>query len=84
MPDHLHALLSFPLREDTSQVVGDWKRWNSAKHGVRWQEGYFDHRVREDGRGEQLQNQADYLLKNPVWAELCAQPEDWSWKIDHL
>ena len=70
MPDHLHALAAFPRQEDMSAVVGDWKRWHASRHGVRWQEGYFDHRLREDERGEQLQGQADYILNNPVRAGL--------------
>jgi putative transposase len=27
MPDHLHALLSFPREERMSSVIGDWKRY---------------------------------------------------------
>ena len=67
-----------------SAVVGDWKRRQAARHGVHRQEGYFDHRVREDERGEQIQNQADYILNNPVRAELCARSEDWPWRMDNL
>lgn len=51
-----------------SAVIGDWKRWQTTRHQVVWQEGYFDHRLREDERGEQFQNQADYILNNPVRA----------------
>ena len=56
MPDHLHALLSFESDESMSSVVGDWKRFQSNRHGIVWQEGYFDHRLRDDERGEQLEN----------------------------
>ena len=84
MPDHLHALVAFPRGEDMSQTIGDWKRWHSGRNRVRWQGGYFDHRLREDERGEQLQVQADYLLNNPVAKGLCLRPEDWPWKIDQL
>jgi len=54
MPDHLHALLSFESDESMSSVVGDWKHFQRRKHGVVWQQGYFDHRLRDDERGEQL------------------------------
>lgn len=84
MPDHLHALAAFPCEEDMAKVVGDWKRWHVTRHGVRWQENFFDHRVREDERGEQLQIQADYLLNNPVAKGLCVHPGDWPWKLDNL
>ena len=81
MPDHLHALAAFPREEDLSLVVGDWKRWHAKQHGIRWQEGFFDHRVRKDARGEQLQGQVEYLLDNPVRAGLCAQREEWPWQV---
>ena len=35
-----------------SQIVGDWKRWQTKHHGIRWQENFFDHRIRDD---EQLE-----------------------------
>jgi REP element-mobilizing transposase RayT len=81
MPDHLHALLSFESDESTSSVVGDWKRFQSNQHGVVWQEGYFDHRLRDDERGEQLSIKMDYIRQNPVAAGLCVKAEDWPWII---
>jgi putative transposase len=54
MPDHLHALLSFARDRSMSSIVGDWKHFHTRNHGVIWQEGYFDHRLRDDERGEQL------------------------------
>ncbi len=84
MPDHWHALAAFPQQEDMSAVVADWKRWQTKRHQMIWQEGYFDHRIRQEESGVHLQNQADYILNNPVRAELCSQPEDWPWKIDHF
>ena len=79
MPDHLHALLSFPIGEDMSLVIGDWKRFHARRHGVTWQDGYFDHRLRDDERGEQLEGQATYIYENPVVRGLCARAEDWQW-----
>ena len=84
MPAHLHALAAFPSHEDMSRVIGQWKHWHAHRHGVRWQESYFDHRLRHDERGEQLQTQADYILNNPVVKGLCTRPEDWPWKVDRL
>ena len=81
MPDHWHALAAFPRDEDMGLVVGDWKRWHTKQHNVHWQEGFFDHRVREDERGEQLQGQVEYLLDNPVRAGLCGQREEWPWRV---
>jgi putative transposase len=78
MPDHLHALLSFAIGQDMSRVLGDWKRFQAARHGVRWQSNYFDHRVRDD---EQLRLKHFYILNNPVAKGLCEKPEDWPWKF---
>jgi REP element-mobilizing transposase RayT len=61
MPDHLHALLSFASDELMSTVVGDWKHFQSRKHGIIWQEAYFDHRLRADERGEQLSAKMNYI-----------------------
>jgi REP element-mobilizing transposase RayT len=82
MPDHIHALLSFARDQPMSRVIGDWKHFHAYNHAVRWQEGYFDHRLRDDERGEQLLIKMAYIRQNPVVAGLCAKAEDWPWVID--
>ena len=82
MPDHLHALLSFGRDESMSEVIRDWKRFHARHGGVAWQEGYFDHRLRADERGEQLGTKTDYIRRNPAVAGLCASIEEWPWVID--
>jgi putative transposase len=82
MPDHLHALLSFAHDESMSEVIRDWKRFHARTNHVIWQEGYFDHRLRADERGEQLSSKMNYLRQNPVAAGLCAKAEYWPWFID--
>jgi len=82
MPDHLHALLSFPQQEAMSEVIGGWKRFHATRHRVVWQEGYFDHRLRDDELGQQLSAKMNYIRQNPVAAGLCARTEDWPWIID--
>jgi len=82
VPDHLHALLSFPRNESMSSVISDWKRFHTRKHRIAWQEGYFDHRLRDDERGEQLSMKIDYVRQNPIAAGLCANAKDWRWIID--
>jgi REP-associated tyrosine transposase len=51
MPDHVHAVLSFPRYKSMSEVTRDWKRFDNRTNHVIWQEGYFDHRLRPDERG---------------------------------
>jgi len=84
MPDHVHALLSLPREESMSSVISDWKRFHARNNDVIWQEGYFDHRLRDDERGEQLEMKVDYIRQNPVAAGLSAQAEDWPWIIEPL
>jgi putative transposase len=82
MPDHLHALLSFQSDQAMSRVIGDWKHFHAHHRGIIWQEGYFDHRLRDDERGEQLSAKINYIRQNPVAAGLCARAEDWPWWIE--
>jgi putative transposase len=82
MPDHVHALLSFQRDKSMSRIIGDWKHFHGHKHGIIWQEGYFDHRLRDDERGEQFSEKINYIRQNPVAAGLCAKAEDWRWWIE--
>ena len=84
MPDHVHAVLSFARDESMSEVIRDWKRFHNRSKNVRWQEGYFDHRLRLDERGAQLSAKLNYIRQNPVAAGLCAKAEDWPWLIDPI
>ena len=79
MPDHVHTIASFPAQESMSSVIGDWKRLHMQERGIDWQEGYFDHRLRNDERGEQLSAKVRYIRNNPVAAGLCEHAEDWPW-----
>ena len=78
MPDHLHALLAFAPGKEMSRVIGEWKRYHGLKQSVCWQEGYFDHRLRNEN---QLDLKYQYILNNPVAKGLCARPEEWPWWI---
>jgi REP element-mobilizing transposase RayT len=79
MPDHLHAILRFPADRSMSRTVGSWKRYHTRLNGTRWQEGYFDHRLRNE---EERVRKAHYIRMNPVAAGLCAGPEDWPWVVE--
>jgi REP element-mobilizing transposase RayT len=79
MPDHIHALISFPPDKRMSNIIGQWKSYNNRKHGILWQENYFDHRLRNDTA---LDEKADYIRKNPVAKGYCKSPQDWPWVFD--
>jgi len=79
MPDHLHALLIFPFEPGMSPTIRQWKSWHARSKGVQWQDGYFDHRIRNDG---ELDVKAAYIRLNPVVKELCVAPDRWPWKLE--
>jgi putative transposase len=75
MPDHCHAVMSFPDSEHTiKQRISFWKKWVAMKLGIVWQRDFFDHRSRSD---ESWREKADYILANPVRAGFVEQPEHW-------
>jgi len=75
MPDHLHALISFPPSGKRIQnVVSKWKEWTAKETGILWQRDFFEHRLRND---ESRKQKADYILENPVRKKLVACAEDW-------
>ena len=75
MPDHLHALLSFhPHGDGMRSVVSSWKGWTAKTLGIKWQRGFFDHRLRTD---EHHRDKANYIMLNPVRAGLIDRHEDW-------
>jgi len=74
MPDHCHALLSFPGEASPAKIIRDWKHWTAARYGIYWQIDFFDHRVRgEGGFNEKL----EYIRQNPVRVGLAGRVEDW-------
>ncbi len=79
MPDHSHALISFPPDKKMSLVVGKWKEYNNRSNGIFWQTDFFDHRIRNDSEFEE---KAVYIRNNPVAKGLCAEPTDWPWMLD--
>ncbi len=81
MPDHLHALISFPYERPMKQIIADWKRFLATKLKIEWQRDFFDHRLRRD---ESYREKADYIRANPVRAGLIAASEDWPyfWQAD--
>ena len=75
MPDHVHALLSFPPSDKKiSKIVSKWKEWTAKTIGIEWQDGVFEHRMRTE---ESRREKADYILANPIRAGLVSRPEDW-------
>ena len=78
MPDHLHALLVFRKDIGMSETVRGWKRFLARKYGITWQDGFFDHRIRNES---EYVEKAGYIRMNPVRAGLVHEPEEWPWAL---
>jgi len=81
MPSHCHMLV-LPARERLSAWVGDWKAlttrsaWGTGHRGTLWRRGFWDRMSR--GQSE-VRATCIYIVRNPVRAGLCREPEDWPW-----
>ncbi|MEM8955515.1 MAG: hypothetical protein AAGD22_15280 [Verrucomicrobiota bacterium] len=78
MPDHLHAILSFPRGGDMRETIRAWKSFQTRRLGLVWQDGFYDHRIRN---GESFNEKMDYIRENPVRAGLCERAEEWEWVV---
>jgi len=82
MPDHLHALVSFPREAHPTRVLAGWKEIIAKKIKIQWQRDFFDHRLRSD---ESHAEKAHYIRQNPVRKGLVAHAADWkyAWEPPH-
>jgi putative transposase len=80
MPDHLHALISFPRDREMKRVVANWKEIVAKRTGANWQRDFFDHRLRA---AESFEEKARYIRMNPVRAGLVTSPEAWPFYRDY-
>jgi putative transposase len=79
MPDHLHLVVTLGADADLSQALRALKGPLSAMlriHGLRWQESYYDHRLRP---GDKLLPVFLYVFMNPYRSGLLKPDEKWPW-----
>jgi putative transposase len=77
MPDHVHALITFPpMSRPLKSIISKWKEWTAKQLGIQWQRDFFEHRLR---REESRREKADYILNNPLRKGLVRRPEEWSY-----
>jgi putative transposase len=80
MPEHVHLLVGEPSHKTLADAL------KSLKQGVSrrligdaeqfWEKRYYDFNIRSEA---QFFEKLGYIHRNPVKAELCAEPEDWEW-----
>jgi putative transposase len=76
MPDHAHAILSFPAEPGMTVTIRNWKRGTKRFQEVEWQEGFFDHRLRTQ---EEANEKWHYIRRNPAAKNLCDTDDAWPW-----
>lgn len=75
MPDHLHLLItpSNTIEKSIQMIKGGFsfraKREFAWKGGI-WQEGFTDHRIRDE---EDWRRHLEYIRQNPIRAELASE-----------
>jgi REP element-mobilizing transposase RayT len=78
MPDHLHAILSAFGSRSLESTVSSWKRLAAKRLKIRWQRGFFDHRLRSESSAQQKWK---YVMQNPVRAGFVPTPEEWPYVL---
>lgn len=79
MPDHIHSILRFGTDSlGMASEMKNWKSWLAKTASIQWQDGFYDHRLRND---ESLSEKFEYILQNPVRAGLVERSDNWKWKI---
>ncbi len=74
MPDHVHLIASFNREQGLQQVMAAWKGYHAKHHGIDWQSGFFEHRLRSSA---EFVEKAAYVRLNPVRKGLAANASEW-------
>jgi len=70
MPDHVHLLVRIGQNHVLSRVVQSWKSYLARQYGIVWQDGFFEHRIRNDA---EFAEKASYIRSNPIAKGLCEE-----------
>jgi putative transposase len=78
MPEHVHLLVSEPMRAVLSRAIQALKLSVSMRSQQRpfWQAHYYDFNVYSH---QKFVEKLRYIHRNPVRRGLAAKPEDWKW-----
>ena len=77
--DHAHMIVTFGRTNRIEATMASWKRHAAAKHGIVWQQGFFEHRLR---RNESANEKAEYILQNPIRAGLASEVGAWPFLLE--
>ena len=74
MPDHVHVIARWNHAAGFSRIIMAFKGIIAKRHAIKWQQGFFDHRIRSIG---DLHAKTAYVRANPVRAGLVGNEADW-------
>ncbi len=83
MPDHIHLFVCGSHDFSLGQWIAALKQTlakaagKSRGDGQIWQEGFFDHLLRNN---ESMSQKWEYICENPVRAGLASRPEGWPYQ----
>ena len=77
MPDHLHLLTSFSGTKSMEDVIPLWKRWIATHTRIKFQKGFFEHRLRSLASACEKWT---YINLNPVHRGLINDPLAWPYR----
>ena len=87
MPDHYHLLTFLIGRKSLSDVISSVGKYTArrvnaliGRRGRFWQEGFHDHRCRND---DDIEDRLNYIELNPVRAGLTEEPAGWPFSSAH-
>jgi putative transposase len=84
MPDHIHFFCA--PADDKAVTLEKWiafwksytsRRWPNRNESPIWQRHFWDTQLRKN---ESYDRKWNYVVENPVRAELVAKPEDWPYQ----
>jgi len=81
MPDHLHAVISTGTRTSLKDSVREFKKRVARQAGIKWQRGFFDHRIRNSAY---FNAYCRYMELNPVRAGLVENPKEWPYYYEGI
>jgi putative transposase len=74
MPDHIHFIATFNRDHVLAASVVAWKGYQARTLGLRFQSGFFEHRLRDDA---EFVEKAAYIRQNPVRKGLVTDAASW-------
>jgi putative transposase len=74
MPDHVHLIARWDHAIGLGRTIMAFKGILAKRHAIKWQQGFFDHRIRSSG---ELRAKTEYVRANPVRAGHVTNTTDW-------